>query len=108
MMISLHELKNIKHTFEPQGWQDYALIPWWALRWLFAYVWWYLASTKKQLAGIEKRWSFMFSRHDDPMPIICPRCLWAGPRRWATHTYHGVFDSEVEAADECPRCGWEI
>lgn len=107
-MISLHELKNIKRTFEPQAWQDYALIPWWILRWMFAYAWWYLASVKKQLSGIEKRWSFMFGRHDDPSPVICSRCLWAGPRRWTIHTYHSCGIDDVEPTDECPRCGWEI
>lgn len=38
-------------------------------------------------------------------PVRCPGCGWAGPLRWAFHTYRASGDDDVEACDECPECG---
>lgn len=102
---------NIKirfRNFQPQDWTDYALIPYWLLRYWAAWVWWQIATWVNVLRGIDRRWAMMFGRHDDPAPVMCDRCLWAGPRCWLVHTYRGVGEGDVEAVDECPRCGGEV
>lgn len=99
------EINFIRHNFEPQGWQDYALIPWWILRFLFACFWYWAA---RLTIGRRLYWDGIFMGWGgdvDPTPVICPRCLWAGPRRWMIHTYHACGDDDVEPVDECPRCG---
>ena len=107
--------------FEPQSRRDYALIPWSIARWFFA---WLLTLPRTPLLKInwrirERYWSLFLitryvlplhmGRHSDTTPVICGRCLWAGARRWLVHTYTGGWDSgDVEACDECPRCGAEL
>jgi len=54
------------------------------------------------------RWAWMWGRHDSPEPVECFECGWAGPRRWAVHTYYPDGWDDVEPVDECPRCGYEI
>lgn len=112
--------------FEPESWRDYALIPWWLLRWLFAWLWswlWYRAwrfniwlgddrpvyQIKGWRGWLARRLPNGGGRHVDPDPIWCRRCLWAGPRRWAFHTYQDDGSGEdVEPVDLCPRCGAEV
>ena len=99
-------LTLIRHA-EMETWLDWALLPWWALRWAFAWCWWKAWSFVRWLQGC---WvPYMYGRYDDPAPIVCERCLWAGPRRWAVHAYHDDGTAEdVEPVDECPRCGAEV
>lgn len=106
--------------FEPQSWRDYVFIPWWLARWFLA---WLLTLARTPLLNFNywlKGYCFPVfkvtryvlplhsGRHDDTNPIICLRCMWAGPRRWAVHTYASVDIEDVAAVDECPRCGMEI
>lgn len=97
--------------FEPESYRDWLLIPWWLLRLLFAWLWWQAWPLVQLVRG---RWrtksamSYSYGRHDDPTPVMCPRCLWAGPRRWLVHTYTAVGMDDVEPVDECPRCGQEL
>jgi hypothetical protein len=101
---------KITREFEPQGWGDYALIPWWAARYVFAYLWFW----SRNLAWMIRRWrrDVWFAdggRHISLDPICCPRCLWSGPYRWLCHRYQDDGSGEdVEPSDECPRCGLEI
>lgn len=103
--------------FEPESIWDIVLIPWWLLRYAFAWCWFNLCVT----INIVKYWHIKnhpfiklltepgTGRQDSPMPFMCPRCLWAGPVRWMVHTYCDDGSGEdVEPIDECPRCGWGI
>jgi hypothetical protein len=103
--------------FEPQSWRDVALIPWWLLRYVFAWCWkqvWYPAW--RLHIWVSERWGMRLAwlpdgggRWVDPDPVMCRYCLWAGPRRWTFHTYGDDGSGEdVEPVDECPRCGMEI
>ena len=96
------------HSFEPQSWRDYALIPWWLLRYAFAWVWAEAWATWKIGKGIPAGWANLYGRWESPEPVMCPRCLWAGPRRWVIHTYQDDGVGDVEPVDECPRCGCEM
>ncbi len=102
--------------FEPQMWRDWALIPYWIARFVFAWCW---AESRYPLWRFHSWLTVQFNfrtrllpswggRHVDVDPVACPRCLWAGPRRWVTHTYTSIDEYDVEAVDECPRCGMEI
>lgn len=93
---------------EIDDWRDWTLLPWWLLRYAFAWSWLKLAVLRDRLKGRPNHLLAWYGRHDDPTPIMCPRCLWAGPRRWLVHTYCGVGVDDVEPVDECPRCGLEI
>lgn len=82
------------------------------LRLLFAIVMWRVQCSF--LWPLWRRWvlrtNFMGGRGIDWMPVRCEDCGWAGPLRWACHTYRGGFydDDDVEPSDECPQCGWEL
>lgn len=115
----LDTLKRAFQSFEPQSWVDYALIPWWLARYLYALLWtvllrqpaWRLRQWlwRRGWRGRAMRWlPSMGGRHVDSDPVICERCLWAGMVRWTYHTYYSCADGEVEPVDECPRCGKEI
>ena len=100
--------------FEPETWRDYALVPWWMLRYAFAWLWatlvWYPA-LDLQIYLWPRRLPLLPNfqgRHVDPDPVMCRRCLWAGMRRWCVHGYEAVGDDDVEPCDYCPRCGDEI
>jgi hypothetical protein len=101
--------------FEPQGPADWALIPWWIARYFFAWCWtqaWYPAwrlnnyTIHGRLGRRLSRLPSMGGRHSDPDPVMCPRCLWAGPARWLVHGYASYGYEDVEPQDECPRCGY--
>lgn len=95
--------------FEPESWVDYALIPWWMLRYLFAWCWsqvWYPYT--RIIRRVKPTWAPLYSRHTYPTPVVCPRCLWAGPERWLVHGYGPCGDYDVEPISECPRCGQEM
>ncbi len=103
------------HDFQAQSWRDYALIPWWMLRYGFAlvvtYVWgvWRFIRLRNK---VERHWlkfaAFGWGRRESPEPIMCRCCLWAGMVRWTVHTYTACGEDDVEPVDECPRCGSEI
>ena len=103
--------------FEPETWRDYALIPWWLLRYAFAWLWstlvWHPALDFQiwlwpwRLSWLPWLPSFQ-GRHTDPDPVMCRRCLWAGMRRWCVHGYAAVGEDDVEPCDYCPRCGGEM
>jgi len=104
------QIKRLKQHFEPTGPADYALVPYYLLRLLYAWVamwvlgyWRHLRDPELPLA-----WALMWGRREDPSPVICWRCLWAGMRRWTVHTYYDDHNGDVEPVDECPRCGLEI
>lgn len=117
--VEFAELKDaltFRH-FEPESWRDYALVPWWVLRWAFAYFYTIPRTSllKVNLWIRSHCWPlFLVTRHvlplhsgrwEDTDPTICERCLWAGMRRWCIHDYRGGWDDgNVEAEDECPRC----
>ena len=52
--------------------------------------------------------AFPWNRRQSPVAMICA-CGWAGPLRWAIHTYARgggyAFDDTGEAVDVCARCG---
>lgn len=112
--------KRIFNEFEPERWQDIALIPWWLLRYVFVWCWFYswwgcrIIKLYITLWGEPRQGFFWFisrpgsGRHTDVDPVMCPRCLWAGPVRWMVHTYFDDGSGESEPIDECPRCGWGI
>jgi hypothetical protein len=126
--LKLHAFKDdfaeIAYAFgqcELESWRDYALVPWWLLRWFLAYCWspLWVCSLNLNCWLKQNCWTiFKFTRwilptgggrHVDPFPVICERCLWAGARRWTVHTYTGGGEEgDVEACDECPRCGNEL
>lgn len=107
--------------FDPICWQDYTLVPWWLICYAFAWTWarfwhpymalkvWWRWHGRPLLGLPQLRRPVIYGRHINPDPIICRCCLWAGPRRWAYHTYQDDGSGEdVEAIDQCPRCGGEI
>ena len=99
---------KILSEFEPKGMIDYVILPWWLLRWFFAWGWtqawgWWRITRLGHVPG-----AWMWGRYESPEPIFCPRCLWAGPTRWTVHTYSASWDDDVEPVDECPRCGNEL
>ncbi|MCL5999216.1 MAG: hypothetical protein M1546_24600 [Chloroflexi bacterium] len=94
--------------FEPQGMGDWLLIPWWLLRYGLAWLVWQAMTLWRLAHGEPRAWAWMWGRHDDPEPVLCERCLWAGPRAWTIHAYHACGDDDVEPVDECPRCGADI
>ena len=102
--------------FKPQSWHDWALIPWWYLRYALAWCWtegWRLCLKVRhwRLRGTKQyRWVTNpgHGRHTDPHPVMCPICLWAGPVRWLKHGYAACGEDDVEPVDECPRCGYEL
>lgn len=127
----LATLKRAFRNFEPDGWLDYALIPWWLARYLYALLWtallrqpawrlrmWLWRRGWRPYSGRDfRRWRGWImrwlpshgGRHVDSNPVICERCLWAGMVRWTYHTYQDDGTGEdVEPVDECPRCGKEI
>lgn len=83
--------------YEPDSIMDYLLVPIWLMRYAFAFI--------INCFDLNNRFQ---SRTTDWTPIICERCLWAGPRRWAVHTYAQIGEDDVCPIDECPRCGAEI
>jgi hypothetical protein len=103
--------------FEAQDIWDWIAIPYYLLRFFFAWIW-----TTPWVWGLRFnlwwRWrtgKMMFSflpivggRWDDPFPVICNRCMWAGMTRWLSHGYADCGDGDVEAEDECPKCGNQI
>lgn len=110
--------------FEPQGLIDWLAIPIYVLRYWACWLWtraWAFARlirvfiwriTGKEVSRYWRAYVFGWGRHDSPEPVMCPRCLWAGPVRWLAHGYSGVSvgedDYDVEPTDECPRCGGEL
>lgn len=99
--------------FEPFSWRDYAAIPYYMVRYALAWVWyrawgeWRYWRSKDQ--PYSRQWAFMWGRHDDPTPVWCARCGWAGPRRWLVHDYQSDGSGmDVEPVDECPKCGGEV
>ena len=91
--------------FEPESWKDWALIPWWLLRWLFAWLWTQTWGYWRVYKGVPAPWAWMWGRHESPEPTLCRRCFWAGPHRWTFHTYYPDGLDDIEPVDECPRCG---
>lgn len=109
-----HDLREFRNLFDPQGWQDWALLPFWATRWVFFWLLWLAISALERHRIIRQVQS---GRHTDLNPVLCTRCGWAGPVRWLVHTYHSYYtgggsdessDYDSEPADECPRCGQEL
>ena len=95
--------------FEPESWKDYAVIPYHLARWVFAYIWTRLWGFCRLLRHGRKPWVWMWGRWVSPEPMMCPRCLWAGPTRWLVHTYESCGDEgDCEAVDECPKCGYAV
>jgi hypothetical protein len=105
--------------FEGEGW-DYFLLPGHILSWFAALIWSWLYYPVSRLNWWFRnhcwpvfwvtRWVLPLGggRWEDPNPTICSRCLWMGARRAAVHTYASCGEDDVEAVDECPRCGNEI
>lgn len=96
--------------FEADSVIDYLLIPYYLIRWLLAYavtvVWAYWRIIRRRPKDrMELVFCTMWGRSDSPEPAICPRCLWAGMQRWLYHGYCSDGAGDVEACDECPRCG---
>jgi hypothetical protein len=100
------------HEFEAEHWTEYAVIPWYLLRWMFALIWTVIWGNWRAIRNrgedFYPAWAFAWGRHDSPEPVVCPRCLWAGPRRWLYHGYGSCGDDDVEPVDECPKCGAEL
>ncbi len=101
-------IQRIKKNFEPVGLIDWLLIPWWMMRFVFAWCWMLLARVIDRKIAYWDGHFVGWGRHDDPTPVVCERCLWTGPLRWTIHTYHACGDDDVEPVDECPRCGSDI
>ena len=55
-------------------------------------------------------WRRIAGRSEDWEPTYCDEgCGWAGPRRWAIHTYEDDgTGKDVVPFDECPKCGAEV
>jgi hypothetical protein len=87
-------MKAFKH-FEPYRITDWLIIPWFALRYA-----WYWLLWRVYIARFGKEYRRGYSRHTDPMPVWCERCMWTGP---VSQLWHGY--GEWEAESECPRCG---
>ena len=115
----------LRHWFpeySPNSAFEYRYLPLDALRWCFAWAWtqvWYPVNHLHYWIREHLPRLFLLTRYflplgggrrEDPDPVYCGRCLWAGPTRWLIHTYTGGWDedSDVEAVDECPRCGMEV
>lgn len=76
-------------------------------RFLLAAVWMFLWGTWRWLYMRPRYIAFLWGRHESPEAVLCESCGWAGPLRWAVHTYRAAGDDDVEGIDECPRCGHE-
>jgi hypothetical protein len=97
--------RRLLAEFEPQRWTDYARLPWALLRFGLAYAAWRALAWNGRR---NNRWFAGWGRHDDPTPVLCPRCLWSGRIKNLEHGYRSDGAGDVEASDECPRCGLEI
>ena len=94
--------------------RDYCLLPWWKLRYAFAWAWAYLIWQPAWRLNV-RVWPRRIpgfpnygGRHVDPDPVSCDICWWAGPRRWCVHGYAPVDEEDVEPIDFCPMCDNEI
>lgn len=98
------ELRNALtlKEFEPYGKRDYAVIPFYLLRWVFAWVYLEIVLLKWRLFPNRP---YVNGRRYDPRPTICPRCMWAGMYRWL---YHGYQGEDSEPVSECPKCGKQL
>lgn len=76
---------------------------WGCARWPRLY-WRYPIYTRR----IAWRCAFAWGRRECPEPVVCERCGWAGPRRWARHSYQDDGCGDVEPVDKCPKCGEEV
>ncbi len=87
---------------------DRLLKPYWGLRYILALLAVYAEGGWRRLTKHVPLW-WGWGRHDDPTPIRCHVCGWAGMTRWL---YHGYADDgsgeDVEPQDYCPRCGSEV
>lgn len=93
-------------------WRDYTLLPWFLLRWVFAWLWTQAWGRYRILQLPRGEWNritcWMWGRWESPEPVMCPYCLWAGPERWLYHGYAACGDDDVEPMDYCPRCDNEM
>ncbi len=93
--------------FEAETWKDYAVIPFFVMKFLCAWTWTYILAVPKYIKYRNEKYRtwyiFGYGRRESPEPEICPRCLWAGMQRNLVHDYN-----EFEGYDECPRCGYEV
>lgn len=95
-----------ERRIEIYDWREWLLLPWWLLRYGTA---WVKFKVLVQWDKVRKRpFPGLRGRHDDPSPVMCPRCLWAGAYSQLLHTYSAVLGYDVEPVDECPRCGEEL
>lgn len=97
--------------FEAESWRDYFIIPLSFLKFIYSYLffrivqWWDIHIKKHHINGIHFGWG----RREDPTPIWCPRCCWAGMRKWLVHSYQDDGTGlDIISYDECPRCGIEL
>ena len=51
------------------------------------------------------KWNALWNCRVSPRPYRCTDCGWAGPLRWATHTYERAGDDDISGVSLCPRCG---
>jgi hypothetical protein len=93
--------------FEPQGIVDWLLLPWWWLRYTRAWLRYRLLLWLTYATDDGVKYVVM-SRHNDPRPIICPRCRWAGAVAELGHDYQPDGYGDVEGVSECPRCGLDL
>ncbi len=103
----LWALRYALAQYEPRNWQEKALIPYWLIRWLLAWLWSGLFWLWIRLCWKVGRPTFI-SRHNDPTPMACPYCLWTGPYRWLYHGYEPDGDGSTVAVSYCPRCENEL
>jgi hypothetical protein len=54
--------------------------------------------------GCRRQWAFMWGQCESPKAVRCQECGWAGPLRWAIHTYQAAGWDDVEPVDRCPYC----
>lgn len=90
-------------------WPAFVLALLWTLVWglvRLPLVCWRLPGTCRRYAVA---WAFAWGRRECPEPVVCSRCGWAGPRRWAIHAYRDDGTGEdVDPVDQCPRCAEDV